>query len=264
MHSILIFSVIIFLGVGIGLNSSKIKTKFFSILFNAVTSFLVVSIPVITITIIQDMRGGTTGLLPMVIPVLSLLMFAISFSVWAVARFRMNTKSNLVLFFTKTSHVLLYILALLLLLGFGLPIISYYQDQEYAKKYFSNIPYQEVLETRKWLPGNTIMGCTYAIVSLQKDATFKPPKQWLTGATWYQTPLRIEKDAHNFSCRNIICNCEKDWDPENYRLLTRALNQPESFYLLNKGSPPYDALSQGVIHIYSKTENVAARVRYGD
>lgn len=262
--SCIIFSVLVFLGVGIGLHSSKIKSIFFSILFIAVASFLVVSIPVITITVFRDMSGGHTGLLPMVIPLLSLVLFAISVSAWVVARFKMNAESNFVRFFAKTSHTVLYILVLLLLLGFGVSISSAYQDQVYAKKYFRNIAHQQVLESRKWLPGNVIFGCTYAIVSLQNNASLEPPKQWLPGITWYRTPLRFKKDARNFSCRNIICNCKKDWNPEIYRSLTRALNQPGSFYYTNRGGPPYDELSQGVLYIYSKTENVAARVEYGD
>ena len=80
----IVFSVIALLGVGIGLISRKIKSVFFSIMFNAVTSFLVVAIPVVTIFFIAE----EPGLLPMVILPLSLLMFVISSGVMAVAKLR--------------------------------------------------------------------------------------------------------------------------------------------------------------------------------
>jgi hypothetical protein len=82
-ESHIVFLITVLLGAGIGLVSRRIKSFLFSIVFNAIASFLVVSIPVLTIFFIAE----APGLLPMVIPVLSMLMFATSFCIRAAAGF---------------------------------------------------------------------------------------------------------------------------------------------------------------------------------
>lgn len=144
---------------------------------------------------------------------------------------------------------------------FGIQKTLESQDQKYASNYFSSMPFETVLESRRW--NQEALGCTYAVVSLEDAVPFEPPNQWLNGITWNKTPLRFKEESRG-QCRNLICQCEADWNPPHYQRLDRALSHPGSFYYLLGLEPPHDTIHQAVIFIYSQAEGVAAQVRFGD
>jgi len=122
--------------------------------------------------------------------------------------------------------------------------------------------YGAVLESRKW--HSQALGCTYAIISLPGNASFAPPKQWLNEIAWYKTPVVFDKEAKNYYCHNLICNCEGELDSKTMGRLSSLLSNPGSFYYFHNHRPPHSYMWQGVIYIYSKPEKLAAMVRFGD
>lgn len=170
---------------------------------------------------------------------------------------------------SKTLRKILYFFVfaaiLIGLLNLGFKAVLEYQDRHFAQKEFSVVPYERVLESRKWLKGGLgTIGCTYAIVSLGVAPPTEPPSQWIDSSFWHQTPLRFKEKGKEGQCRNIICECESDWSPATYQLLTSALSEPGSFYYLGWRQPPHDTLYQEKIVVYSPAERVAAIVRFGD
>ena len=165
----------------------------------------------------------------------------------------------------KFIYFFLFAVALIWLLNLVANAVLDYQDRHFAEKNFSFMPYKGVLESQKWLEGELgTFGCTYAIVSLGDSASTNPPSQWVDSSLWHQTPLRFKEKGKVGQCRNIICECESDWSSATYKLLTRALNEPGSFYYLGWRKPPHDRLYQDQIIVYSPVERVAAIVRFGD
>lgn len=143
-----------------------------------------------------------------------------------------------------------------------LPILyQRYQDRNYADSYFSFMPFDRVLESRKW--NKEVLDCTYAIVSLADKALAEPPSTWISGSYWYQTPM-LFKELKQEGCQNFICQCQSDWDKANYKLVNEALNTEGSLYFVPGRNPPYDALYQATIFIYSQHKRFAAVVRFGD
>lgn len=159
--------------------------------------------------------------------------------------------------------------AIYTVIGIGLVRVSWTgfeteQNRNYAAHIFKSMPFESVLESRKWLPSLDI-GCTYAVVSLKEASPTPVPNGW---TEWNRTPIQFKDEEETRSlgeCRNLVCECESDWAPETYQRITRALSEPGSFYYFHNGStPPHDRIHQDIIHIYSPTERVAAQVRYGD
>jgi hypothetical protein len=154
------------------------------------------------------------------------------------------------------------LVAVVVLIGLSFYAVSEYENRDYADDYFSFMNYGGVLDTRKW--HNKTFGCTYAIVSLVDAAPSNPPNEWIDSSLWHQTPLQFKEDVKYGQCRNLICECEYDLSPDAYQRLMRALSEPGSFYYLGWRQPPVDALYQDVILVYSSTEKIAAKVRFGD
>ena len=146
----------------------------------------------------------------------------------------------------------------------GVTALLDYQDRNYAREVFSSMSVEDVLETRRWLPIFE-EGCTYAVVSLKEASPTPLP---IERTDWNRTPIRFKDEEETRSlgeCRNLVCKCESEWMPETYQRITRALNEPGSFYYFHRGStPPHDRIYQDIIHIYSPTERIAAQVRCGD
>ena len=159
--------------------------------------------------------------------------------------------------------------AIYTVIGIGLVRVSWIafeteQNRNYAAGVFRSMPVEDVLESRKWLP-RLNLGCTYAVVSLREASPTPPP---IERTDWNRTPIRFKEEEETRSlgeCRNLVCKCESEWMPETYQRITRALNEPGSFYYFHRGStPPHDRIYQDIIHIYSPTERIAAQVRCGD
>ena len=157
-----------------------------------------------------------------------------------------------------------FLWSLLLVIGIGVAIYKYFdlQNQRYASDYFSFMPVEKSLESRKW--HFETLACTYAVVSITEDAPHEPPAQWLENITWSEAPLKFKESVGSHDCRNLICECQQNWQESNYGKLNRALSQPGSYYYLTGQTAPYDRIGQAVLFIYSKPERIAARVRYGD
>ncbi len=165
----------------------------------------------------------------------------------------------------KFVYFFLFAVTLIWLLNLVFNAALDYQDRHFAAKKFSFMPYEGVLESRKWLKGGLgTFGCTYAIISLGDASPTNPPSQWIDSSFWHQTPLRFKEKGKVGQCRNIICECESDWSPATYQLLTRALSESGSFYYLGWRKPPHDTLYQEQIIVYSPVERVAAIVTFGD
>jgi hypothetical protein len=158
------------------------------------------------------------------------------------------------------------LVGVVVLIGLALYAVSEYQNRHYADDYFSFMNYDEILETRKWHDIDIVLGCTYAIVSLVDASPSNPPNEWIDTSLWNKTPLQFKEEVKSGQgqCRNLICECEYDLSPEAYQRLMRALSEPGSFYYLGWKPPPLDDLYQDVILVYSPTERIAARVRFGD
>jgi len=88
--------------------------------------------------------------------------------------------------------------------------------------------------------------------------------QWLNDIAWYRTPIEFKEVTKTQYCHNLICQCEENSVEATMDRLEDALNSPGSYYYYHKHSPPHPEMSQGVMYIYSKSEKVAARVRFGD
>ena len=163
----------------------------------------------------------------------------------------------------KFVYCFLFALALIFILKLGLSAALDYQDRHFASKSFAFMPYEKVLESRKWLKDSSL-GCTYAVVALGLNPPTKPPSQWIDSAIWHQTPMRFKDNGKEQQCRNIICECESDWSPATYQLLAKALSEPGSFYYVGWRQPPHDPMYQDQITLYSPVHSVAATVRFGD
>lgn len=128
------------------------------------------------------------------------------------------------------------------------------QNFTYAKNYFSHfLEYQDVLETRRWHPlfPFSALDCSYAIVSLTKDAKPEPPSKWLDSEEWLPTPM-LESDKSPY---DIIGSCGHYWSPETNIRIQKALQQPGSYYF---------PMTIEVLFIYSAKDQIAAKIRYGD
>lgn len=137
--------------------------------------------------------------------------------------------------------------------------IAYVQSPNLLAAHFSHLPYQKVLETRRWHGFTETNGCTYAIVALPQGAASTPAGEWASAewqgvyGLWKYTPS-AELTANAFG------ECEQRWSADTRMRLHAALANPGSYSAMKVGQSP-DAL---YLLIYSAPYNVAAFIRYGD
>lgn len=153
---------------------------------------------------------------------------------------------------------MLKILAIVLVVSIGGCCIKNEVDNyRYAAHYFSKIAYEKVLESREWHPIFEGMGhnCTYAIVSLPKDAPEMPPSEWKPHfGEWEKTPLRPN------AIPDALGYCEHHWSTDAPSRLHAALTEAGSYSGWKEGQSP-DGM---YLYIYSAPYRVAAYIRYGD
>lgn len=131
---------------------------------------------------------------------------------------------------------------------FGLAIVGLleFQNRTYANKVFANtVAYDKVLASRKW--HNQTFGCTYAIVSLKVGSSHSPPDTWLRNETWLKTPVRTNTHIS-------ICVQDGEFSSEVAARLQAAVRGPGSYYFH----------FHETLWLYSKSQNIAALIRYGD
>ncbi len=149
------------------------------------------------------------------------------------------------------------------------PIISFYScslyrthnsDPKYASEvFYGNLPYKEVLESRKYHPfGQLNWDCTFAIVLLSEAAPQKPPTfqagnwRYKFGGRWEATPIA----ELNENTRNATDFCGQYFSEATNDKIKRTLKEPGSWYIR---SPVGET-----VFIYSYKEKLAARIRFGD
>mgnify|MGYP001477632023 CR=1 FL=1 len=141
-------------------------------------------------------------------------------------------------------------------------------DPEYAAAVFEPlVPFARVLASREYHPFNDNWpnwDCTYAIVELDGEAPVLPPSRvqepdgFLTnwryrfGGDWQQTP---EPEIHQ-DTRSALHFCARYFDPDVTQRLAAALANPGSWYMRDRGGEE--------LHIYSHSQKIAARIRFGD
>ncbi len=129
-----------------------------------------------------------------------------------------------------------------------------YQNHVYTDDSFSGVvPYDEVLASRRWQPFfmENPLNCTYAVVSLCKNAASQPPSGWPhESPNWVETPI-----VYPANSLEIVSPCLDNFSPETRLRLETATKTAGSYYWR------YDS---EVTYLYSQKENIAAYIRYGD
>jgi hypothetical protein len=148
-------------------------------------------------------------------------------------------------------------IAFVLLCGVTLTAVSKFQNATYAENQFENkVNYEDVLASRKWLSLGEFWGCTYAVVSLDESATEAPPAKWLRDARWHPTPVHLPEPMHHGKNTNPASACVSlgVFSTSTADRLESAVREPGSYYL---------QLGE-TLYLYSRSQKIAAEVRYGD
>jgi hypothetical protein len=159
------------------------------------------------------------------------------------------SKIALVLSSLLAALVILPVMLFLAWLGWA----HFVQSPRYAASYFDGIlETYTVAESRRWHWGShpwagTSFGCSYDIAYIPKSASTNPPLNWK--ADWIETPVVVPDGRYD-----ILSECAYLWSDELVAQLTKASNNPSSYY----------ASSLESLLIYSAKEGIAARMRFGD
>jgi len=150
-----------------------------------------------------------------------------------------------------------------LILAVGVPLVLRLgTDPGFARAYFTDlVPYERVLASRKWhRVGAQAWDCTYAVVDLAETAPDRPGSrtetakgwQFRWGGAWQPTPAAALGDT----TRDALGYCGQYFsDDLNARLLA-AISAPGSWYSRDRVGE--------TLHLYSRPQGLAARIRYGD
>lgn len=148
-------------------------------------------------------------------------------------------------------------IAFVLLCGIALAAVLEFQNSTYAEKQFENkVKYRDVLASRRWLSLGEFLGCTYAVVSLDDSATDTPPANWMRDANWHPTPVHPPQSTHYGKNANPASTCvsQKIFSTSTADRIESAVSEPGSYYL-QIGETMF---------LYSRSQKIAAQVRYGD
>lgn len=152
----------------------------------------------------------------------------------------------------RTLGIVIFILPIAFVLFISL--LLNYQNRIHADDYFSGVVrYDEVLASRRWHPLNgEPFDCTYAVVSLIQNADVQPPSRWLyrESIDWSKTPVVTPSNSVN-----ILSSCLNKFAPKTSLRLETAAKNNNSYYM---------RLGNDTIYLYSKEQNIAAYIRYGD
>jgi len=127
------------------------------------------------------------------------------------------------------------------------------QSPLFARAYFEGLlAFDDVAESRRWHWGDHpwgggAFGCSYAIVNISKTSSLVIPENW--SGQWSETPVTVPDGRHD-----ILGECTYLWPDDLNARLHRAHENSGSYY---------SATSETLL-LYSPSQGVAARIRFGD